>query len=213
MTAILDAKPHSTITPAQLLSTLPVAIGRDSQLLTRSAAIANAAVLTSPAQRLVHCRPVGAHTRSLEEQLYDSRAAFKIATNNVVMHFDREWQRRFFAQLDAVLDADEWDTDDPLITESAFRTLLRILLMLRGKRRPGLAVGPNGTIIAAWTVGPNRLTLECHPIDTVRWIITQIIDGESDTAAGQTKLVHLFERLAAFNPEQWFTNEGPKPQT
>lgn len=213
MTAILDAKPRSTITPSQLLSKLPTAIGRDSRLLTRNAAIANAAVLTSPAQRLVYRSPLGAQPRTLEDRLFDARAAFKIATNNVAMHFDRDWQHRFFAQIDAVLDADEWDSDDPLITEPSFRTLLRILLMLRGKRRPGLAVGPDGTIIAAWTVGPNRLTIECHPDDTVRWIVTQIIDGEVDTAAGQTKLAHLFERLAAFNPEQWFTHEGPKPQT
>lgn len=213
MTAILNAKPRQTLTPAQLLSGLPTALGRDSQLLIRNAAIANAAVLTSPAQRLVHYLPVGARPRSLEEQLHDARVAFKIATNTVAMHFDRDWQRRFFTQLDAVMDAEEWDRQDELITEPAFRTLLRILLMLRGKRRPGLGVGPDGSIIAAWTAGPNRLTLECHPADTVRWIITQIIDGNPDTAAGQTKLAHLLERLTSFNPEQWFNNEGPKPQT
>ena len=212
MTAILAAQPRKTITATQLLSALPTALGRDSELLTRYAAIANVKVLTSPAQRLVHHLPVGARPRSLDEQLYDARAAFKIATNSVAMHFDRDWQRRFFTQLDAVMDVEEWDRQDRLITEPAFRTLLRVLLMLRGKRRPGLAVGPDGSIIATWTAGANRLTLECHPTDTVRWIVTQIIDGEPDTAAGQTKLTYLFERLASFNPGQWFDNEGPKPQ-
>lgn len=211
MTAIAIAKPRSTITPEQLLRALQTPLGRDSNLIAAAAARANATVLTSPAQRLVHHTPRTTTTRNLEEQLYDARAAFKIATNQVVMHFDKDWQRRFFTQLDAVLDSEEWDTQDPIVTEPAFRTLLRILLLLRGKRRPGLAVGPGGTIIATWTVGPNRLTLECHPADTVRWIVTQIIDGEPDTAAGQTKLPHLFERLASFNTEQWFANEGPKP--
>lgn len=213
MTAILNAKPLKPITPAQLLSDLRPGLGLDSKLLTGNATKANFAVLTSAAQRLVYRLPVGASPRSLEEQLYDARVAFKIATNMVAMHFDRGWQQRFFMQLDAVLDPEEWDREDMLITEPAFRTFLRVLLMLRGKRRPGLGVGPDGSIIAAWTAGPNRLTLECHPTDTVRWIVTQIIDGEPDTAAGQTKLAHLFERLASFNPEQWFDNEGPKPQT
>ena len=211
MTTILASKPRKTITPEQLLSALPTALGRDSKLLTRNAAIANVAVLTSPAQRLVHYLQAGAQPRSLEEQLYDARVAFKIATNTVAMHFDRDWQRRFFTQLDAVMDVEEWDRQDQLITVPAFRTLLRILLMLRGKRRPGLGVGPGGSIIAAWTAGANRLTLECHPADSVRWIVTQIIDDEPDTAAGQTKLAHLFERLASFNPGQWFDYEGPKP--
>lgn len=210
MTAIFNTHSRQTITPTQLLSWFPTALGRDSAHLTKSAFAANAAVLMSPAQRLAPYLTIGATPRSLEEQLYDARASFKIATNSVAMHFDRNWQRKFFAQIDAMMDADEWDTDDPLVTEPAFRTLLRILLILRGKRRPGLAVGPDGTIIAAWTINANRLTLECHPADTVRWIVTQVIDGEPDTAVGQTKLPHLFDRLASFNPEQWFANEGPK---
>ena len=210
MTAILDVKPR-IIRPTQLLLELPSALSRDSQLLTKHSAIANAAVLTSPAQRLVHRPPGGAQSRSIGEDLYDSRATFKIATNSVAMHFDREWQRRFFIQLDALMDVDEWDRQDQFITEPAFRTLLRVLLMLRGKRRPGLAVGPDGSIIAAWTAGPNRLTLECQAADTIRWIVTQIIDGEPDIAAGQTKLTHLFDRISSFNPGQWFDNEGAKP--
>ena len=89
----------------------------------------------------------------------------------------------------------------------------RILLILRGKRRPGLAAGTNGTIIATWTVGENRLTLQCQPGDSVRWIVTQIIDGQPDTAAGQTTVAHLMQRLQAFNPEQWFTDEGRQSAT
>jgi hypothetical protein len=212
MTAILQTKPRKMITPTQLLSVLPTALGHDSRVLTQNAVIANAAVLTSPAQRLLRSVPTGAAPCALDEQLYDARATFKILTNSVAMHFDQQWHRRFFAQLDAVMDVEEWDRDDKIITEPAFRTLLRVLLMLRGKRRPGLAVGPAGSIIATWTAGANRLTLECHPADAVRWIVTQIIDGETDTGAGQTTLVHLFERLASFNPDQWFENEGSKPQ-
>ena len=106
------------------------------------------------------------------------------------------------------MDAEEWDVDDPIITDAAFTTLLRILLILRGKRRPGLGVGPNGSVVAAWTNGPNRLTFECRPDDEVRWIVSVIIDGKPDTAVGQTTLSFLFDRLQSYNPEQWFDDEG-----
>src|SRR5580704_16658355 len=41
--------------------------------------------------------------RSLEEQLYDALAAFKVRTASVAMHLDREWRSRLFRQLDSLL--------------------------------------------------------------------------------------------------------------
>lgn len=190
-----------------LLTSYATPVGRDSRSIMAAAARASAAIYTSPGRMFVSSAENPPKATSLAEQLHDVKANFKIKTNNFAMHFGRDWQQRFFSQLDAILDADEWDENDQMITVPAFTTLLRILLILRGKRRPGLGVGPNGSIVAAWTNGPNRLTLECRPNDEVRWIISQIVDGRLDTAAGQTTLSHLFQRLSPYDPEQWFTDE------
>ena len=191
-----------------LLQPISTPVGHDSRSIMEAAARATAAVYASPARTIISSSTMPPRATSLAEKLHDARAVCKIKTNNFAMHFSRDWQQRFFAQLDAIMDAEEWDESDQVITEPAFTTLLRILLMLRGKRRPGLGIGPNGNIIAGWTNGPNRLTLECRANDEVRWIISQIVDGRPDTAAGQTTLAHLFQRIVPYNPEQWFTDEG-----
>ena len=85
------------------------------------------------------------------------------------------------------------------------------MLVLRSKRRPGIGVSLTGDIVAMWTVGANRLTFQCHADDWVTWIISRVVDDETHTAAGRTTLPLLFAAIGAFNPEQWFTHEGPKP--
>ena len=195
-------------TPHEILCTIASPVGPDSRSIFDAAALAHNAVFQSPGRAPVVQRAPGPKPFKLEEQLYDVRAAFKLRTNMVAMHFGADWQKKFFQQLDSLLDAEEWDHDDPLIAETAFKTLLRILLVQRGKLRPGLGVGPNGTVVAAWTTGANRLTLECGPADNVRWMVSLVSDGKTETAAGQTKISDLFQRLSGFNSEQWFTHDG-----
>ncbi len=149
--------------------------------------------------------------RSQAEKLFDVSAASKISVNQLAMHFGHDWQRKLFRQLDAVLDPEEWDAADQLLTPSSFATFLHILLLLRGKRRPGIGISSTGDIVAMWTVGANRLTFQCHADDWVTWIVSRVVDDETHTAAGRTTLPLLFATIGAFNPEQWFTDEEPKP--
>jgi hypothetical protein len=208
MTMLIAQKTPADVTPEQLLRRLTPPLSAGSQSVLKASAAANTAVLTSPGRGLGTSVVHDNSHSSLRERLHDARVVCKVRTNMFAMHFGRDWQQKFFAQLDATMDAEEWDPQDQVPTETAFATLLRILLILRNKRRPGLAAGPNGTIIATWTIGANRLTLQCQSGDCVLWFVTQVIDGEPDTAAGQTTVANLMQRLQSFNPEQWFTNEG-----
>jgi hypothetical protein len=149
-----------------------------------------------------------ARSKSLEERLFDSRAAAKLRVASVAMHLSSAWRERFFAQVDALLNAEDWDRLDEPISEKSFATLLRLLLLLRVKRRPGLGATSDGHVVAMWTVGKNRLTIECLPGDEVRWAIVQYVDGDRDTAAGETALPRLLDRLGPYNPQQWFADEG-----
>ena len=143
--------------------------------------------------------------RSLEEQLYDALAAFKIQTAQVAMHLDREW-RTSLRQLDSLLAPEDWEADDPPPTLGSYSTFLRMLTMLRPKRRPGLGATDDGHLIATWTTGDDRLTLECLPKDIVRWHLSVTINGERERAAAETPLYRLTEVLRAYDPSRWFNN-------
>jgi len=145
---------------------------------------------------------------SLDERLYDARAICKVRTAAVAMHLDPEWRSRFFSQIDSLMDAENWEQEDAPVTEASFTTLLRMILLVRPKRRPGLGSTSTGNIIAAWTVGKDRLTIECLPNDKVRWVLSLDSDDHREGAAGHTSLSRLTAVLAPYNPERWFVCEG-----
>ncbi|MGQ0672817.1 MAG: hypothetical protein ACT4N2_08075 [Hyphomicrobium sp.] len=206
MTALrpLTAKQLRDINPAFALA-YPVA-SETSARLADAIERARFAPVTTVSEYPLHHKPLG----SIDDQLYTARAQCKVKTNQFAMHFGVDWQRRFFSQLDALMNKDDWDAADTPVTEASFTTLIRLLLIMRGKRRPGLGLGNGGRVIAAWTNGADRLTIECLPEDRVRWIVSQVVDGDLDTAAGDTTLALLFDRLAPFNPGKWFADEGAK---
>lgn len=173
-----------------------------TDLISRVAALRN---LPSPA--LMPLAIMGACTpKTLEEQLFDATAKIKILTSQVAMHLDRAWRNRLFQQLDSLHDPDEWDPADEPVKESSFATFLKAICQIRPSVRPGLGVTHHGRLIAAWTVGKNRLTIEFLPGDRVRWVISRYPDGELEQFAGQTTVVRLLDSLAPHAPEEWFFN-------
>jgi hypothetical protein len=150
----------------------------------------------------------GATAKTLTEELYDSLANAKVLTARVAMHLDDDWRSRLFAQLDDLLDVDDWHEGDKPVEGSSFETFLRAVIFQGVKRRPGLGVSHRGNLIAAWTRGKDRLTLEFFPDNTVRWMLSCEIDGELERAAGETPVRRLPEVLGAYRPDRWFSNDG-----
>ena len=148
----------------------------------------------------------GAVAIPVAERLYDSLAEAKLLTAQVAMHFDQDWRTRLFAQLDDLLDVEEWHEDDEPIKGASFRTFLRIMIYQSPERRPGLGVSHRGNLIAAWTSGADRLTLEFLPGDMIRWVLSCEIDGELERAAGETPVRRFPEVVSAFRPERWFSD-------
>lgn len=143
-------------------------------------------------------------TDGLERALSDSRTSFKLMVSRVSMHLGLEWLRKLFAQVDALLDVEEWDDRDPAPSQGTIGTFIRMLLILKVQRKPGMAVSNSGNLIAAWTSGANRLTVECFPGDKVRWSVARTIDGEVERAAGDGKIERLRDVLAPYQPAVWF---------
>jgi hypothetical protein len=144
--------------------------------------------------------------KTMEEQLYDALASFKMRTATIAMHLDRDWRGRLFAQLDSLLASDNWEKDDLPPTLGSFTTFVRMILFLKPERRPGMAATSDGHLIATWTKKDDRLTMECFPNDLIRWHLTAIVDDEKESAAAITPVARVAEVLLPYNPNRWFAN-------
>lgn len=142
----------------------------------------------------------------LPEKLFDALAQVKLLTAQVAMHLDAEWRNGIFEQLDDLLDAEDWHEDDDPIKASSFETFLRMIVFHGPSRRPGLGLSNRAYLIAAWTSGLDRLTIEFLPHDVVRWVLSCEVDGEGERAAGETPVRRLMEVLAPYSPLRWFAS-------
>jgi hypothetical protein len=142
---------------------------------------------------------------SLKVRLFDALAACKIKTATIAAgHISKPQRDRLFRQLDSLLDVESWDETDDVTTEASFMTLLRMILFLKG-RNPALGATSTGNFIASWTEGDNRLTIECKSGDGVRWVLIQHVDGQRESAAGDTLLKRLPAVLTPYDlPRKWF---------
>lgn len=140
----------------------------------------------------------------LEGALRTSSSSFKVLVSRVSMHLGLPWLEKLFSQIDSLLDIEEWDERDPVPAQETARTFIRMLLILKVSRKPGLGVSNSGNLVAAWTSGPNRLTVECLPDDKVRWIVSRAIGDEIERAAGSGRIDRLRDVLQPYDPAVWF---------
>ena len=149
-------------------------------------------------------RPLQVHERSLEEKLFDATAGVKVMTSQVAMYLDSQWRSKLFNQIDFLHDVDEWEQGDEPLQSESFATFLKAICELKPKKRPGLGLTPSGQLIAAWTVGSSRLTIEFLGNGRVKWVISRIIDDEIEHYVGDTTVNRLATGLEPHHTEEWF---------
>lgn len=142
--------------------------------------------------------------QSLPERLFDALASFKVFASQVAMHLGTAKRDSLFKQLDSLLDPEEWPEEDIPPELGSFRTLLRILLVVQPRRGPSLGASSRGRLVAAWTAGHDRLTIECFSNDRIRWVLSVGEGEERRIAAGESLLKHLVAELAPYGRERWF---------
>ena len=141
---------------------------------------------------------------SLKVRLFDTLAALKVHTSSVAMHLRDDWRLRLFRQLDNLLSSGDWLDEDVPPHIGSFATFIRIILSLRPEQQPGLAATSDGNLIASWTTAEgDRLTLECQPLDRVRWIVSRDLPDGPETAAGSADIRRLPDVLAPYAPARW----------
>ena len=142
--------------------------------------------------------------KPLAERLFDALADVKILTSQVAMHLDRDWRARLFQQLDSLHDPAEWEEGDEPIQHSSFATFLKAMLSINPARRPGLGLSHAGHLVAAWTTGQDRLTIEFLSGDRIRWVLSRRYDDETERFAGDMAVARLADGLAPYHPQHWF---------
>jgi hypothetical protein len=184
-----------------------------SQETRRIAAQVEALRTNAASPTTLRVNPIEAQ-KELPERLFDARSAAKVLTASVAMHLDPTWRERLFQQLDSLHDPEEWEEGDEPLQQSSYATFLKAMLTIDPEIRPGLGLSHGGHLIAAWTTGRDRLTIEFLPGDRVRWVLARFKHDEPSRFAGQTPVTELAEGLAPHRPEHWFSNEGrqrPEP--
>jgi hypothetical protein len=143
---------------------------------------------------------------TMDYRLYAARADFKILASQVAMHLPDQWREKLFKQIDSTLDSEQWEAEDCPPTVFSARTFLRLILALKTTVRPGLGATHDGNLVAAWTNGKNRLTVECLGGDRIRWsVVREIAEGEEvDRGVGATVIGRFIALLAPYGPETWF---------
>lgn len=167
----------------------------------------------SPSAKCVSTKRRSDETPTLAKKLFGSLAEAKVLTSKIAMHLDQEWRERLFAQLDDLLELDDWHEDDEPILGASYETFLRMIIYQAPARRPGLGVSYRGNLVAAWTSGTDQLTLEFFPEDRIRWVLSCEIDGEIERAAGESAVRHFPRVLDPYGPDRWFSDGSNKDTT
>ena len=148
-------------------------------------------------------RPLQLHERSLEEKLFDATAGVKVMTSQVAMYLDSQWRSKLFKQIDLLHDVDEWEQGDEPLQRESFATFLKAICELKPQKKPGLGLTSSGQLIAAWTAGSSRLTIEFLG-NRVKWVISRMIDDEIEHYVGDTTVNRLAAGLGPHHTEEWF---------
>ena len=146
-----------------------------------------------------------AHERSLEEKLFDATADIKVMTSQVAMYLDSQWRGKLFNQVDFLHQVDEWEQGDEPLQKESFATFLKAICELKPLKKPGLGLTPEGQLIAAWTAGSSRLTIEFLGNNRVKWVISRMIDGEIEHYVGDTTVNRLAVGLEPHHTDEWFS--------
>ena len=147
---------------------------------------------------------------TLDERLFDARAAVKIIFSQASMHFNEALREKLFRQFDLLHDIDDWEDEDEPIRAQSFKTFLRWFYLNMPTRLPNFGLSATGQFIATWLTNENKdkLILEFFSKDRIRWFVTKHYDDENDHSSGSTKLSRISDVLAPYHTVDWFNSES-----
>lgn len=150
----------------------------------------------------------GAGYSTLSAQTPQERNLCEIqdSISKISMHLPKGFANGLNRQFANLLDDDAWEEEDELIGRKAINAFTQLLVGTQTRKRPGIGTNGRGSITASWSVGKNRLVVECLPSEQISMVLSREKNGgKIERAAFATvdpKTVS--EKLAPFNPGVWF---------
>jgi len=136
----------------------------------------------------------------------DTLRILQDSISNISMHLPAGFARGLNRQFANMMDEDAWQEEDELIGSQALNAFTQLLVGTKTRKRPGIGTNGRGSITASWSVGRNRLVVECLPSEQISMVLCRETDnGEIERAAyGPINPRRALEILTPFNPGVWF---------
>ena len=143
-------------------------------------------------------------SKSTSDLLFEATANAKQWTSQVAMRLKPEAKKMFFRQLDRLHNEDEWFEGDKPIDLESYKAFVRAYISTGIGGKPALALTQRGHLVAIWQNGSNKLTIEFFPRDKARYLVSQVVEGETERFVGDTSISRLPQVLSPFESARWF---------
>ena len=149
-------------------------------------------------------------TEDFTARVFKSLVALKVAVSQYAMHLSNSERHRIFAELDSVINTDDWHEDDQLPKIEAFKDFLRWMIYSKYNKWISIGVSDDGHLLVAWKTDRILLTARFSGLagqEAVRWTV-QITSkkGETGYTVGKCPL-RLFSEQALFYLKEAETDE------
>jgi hypothetical protein len=145
--------------------------------------------------------------RTRPEQTLRQRRLEKIQVliSGMSMHLPKGFAAGLNDQFATMLADDVWEDGDEFPSMRSVTVFLLVLFATGTKVRPGIGTNGRGSITAFWREGENRLTIDCLPTGSTRWVLTRVNStGQAERAAAECLPERIRDVLNAYRPEVWF---------
>ena len=149
-------------------------------------------------QTLVRTIPENA---DFAEQIFNSLVSLKVAVSQYAMHLSTLERHRIFAELDSIINIEDWHEGDALPKVNAFKDFLKWMIYSKYFKWISIGISDEGSLLVAWKTKRVLLTAKFSGLagqEGVRWtaqITSQV--GEVGHAVGKCPL-RLFAEQAMF---------------
>lgn len=142
---------------------------------------------------------------NIDEIIFDERAKLKIATaKKALAYLDKKFKDALFAQIDLVLNEEDWEVSDPVVDVKSFETLLKFVLNHRPAEAPSINISNSGNIIATWINDNSKVRMECFPSEHINFFSVSFLEGEKDIMIFESITIsRLIEKIKSNRELNW----------
>ena len=115
-----------------------------------------------------------------KEAIFNNKAELKISTSLIAMHLKPETKDSLFRQLDELLDEDEINEEDCLISIESFKSFLGFLGKYSNMKTPALNVTNSGNIASSWFEKDEKISVEYFESNNSRAVTSVLIKGKRE---------------------------------